>query len=305
MKTEICDLLKIEYPIIQGAMSWIGTAELASAVSNAGGMGIISPITDKGLEREIEIAKDIADRLFGVNIPVVSPNAKRIVDKVIDEGIKVVTTSVGDPMKFTKKLKKGGIKVIQVVTRIEHAIRAEKAGVDAIVAQGLEAGGHPGEIATIALIPQIVDSVNIPVIAAGGIGDGRGLAAVLMLGAEGVQIGTGFIVTKECIAHENYKNVILSARDTILIGSIFPSRVIKNEIAKRLEAMEKDKISKEMVLEMGRTKKALIDGDIVEGLMWSGQVAGLINEIMSVEEFIKGMIEEAEDIIKSEWEDLS
>jgi enoyl-[acyl-carrier protein] reductase II len=305
MKTEICDLLKIEYPIIQGAMSWIGTAELASAVSNAGGMGIISPITDKGLEREIEIAKDIADRPFGVNIPIVSPNAKRIADKVIDEGIEVVTTSVGDPMKFTKKLKKGGIKVIQVVTRIEHAIRAEKAGVDAIVAQGLEAGGHPGEIATIALIPQIVDSVNIPVIAAGGIGDGRGLAAVLMLGAEGVQIGTGFIVTKECIAHENYKNVILSARDTILIGSIFPSRVIKNEIAKRLEAMEKDKISKEMVLEMGRTKKALIDGDIVEGLMWSGQVAGLINEIMSVEEFIKGMIEEAEDIIKSEWEDLS
>lgn len=295
IKTELCDLLGIQYPIIQGAMAWVGTAELASAVSNAGGLGIISSVTERGLENEIKIARDITKKPFGVNIPILSPNAKRVADRVIDEGIEIVTTSVGDPMKFTKRLKEGGVRVIQVVTKLAHARRANKAGVDAIVAQGVEAGGHPGpdEIATLVLVPQVVDSVSIPVIAAGGIGDARGFAAALMLGAAGVQIGTRFVAAKECIAHEKFKKAILDARDTdtTMIGrGIFPSRVIKNEFA--------SKFGDKAGFDIGNARAALINGDLVNGAMWCGQVAGLIREVMSVDDIIKGIVIGAGDIIK-------
>lgn len=302
MRTKICEMLGIDYPIIQGAMAWIGTAELASAASKAGGIGIIHPFTERGLDKEIEIARKTTDKPFGVNIPIISPGAKRVVEKVIDEGIEVVTASVGDPAKFTKKLQNEGICVIQVVTNVKHAKRAGQAKVDAVVASGIEAGGHPGkdEITTLTLVPQVIDALDIPVIAAGGICDARGLASVLMLGAEGVQMGTRFIASKECIAHEDFKQAILNASDTdtTVIGrKIFPSRVIKNEFSNRLEEMDEKKQSKEMLTEIEKAKAAMLRGDLIEGSMWCGQCAGMINEVMGVEDIIKKMVTGAKDII--------
>ncbi|MDY6965531.1 MAG: nitronate monooxygenase [Halobacteriota archaeon] len=302
MITKICDILGIDNPIIQGAMAWIGTAELASAASNAGGLGIIHPFTERGLDKEIEIAREMTKKPFGVNIPILSPGAKKVVSTVIDEGVGVVTASVGDPMKYTGKLQDEGVSVIQVVTNLKHAMRAGEAKVDAVVAQGIEAGGHPGsdEITTLTLVPQVVDALDIPVIAAGGICDSRGFAAALMLGAEGVQIGTRFIVTKECVAHQDFKQAILNAEssDTTVIGrGIFPSRVIRNEFSSRLEEMEENKKSKEMITEIERAKGAMLKGDLVEGSMWCGQSAGLIGEVRSVEEVIDEIISGAERIL--------
>ncbi len=304
MKTKICDMLDIKHPIIQGAMAWIGTAELAAATSNAGGLGIIHPFTERGLDKEIEIARKITDKPFGINIPILSPGAKRAVKKVIDEGITVVTASVGDPVKFTKKLQDEGVCVIQVVTNLAHARRAGEAKVDCVVASGIEAGGHPGrdEITTLSLVPQVIDALDIPIIAAGGICDARGLASAIMLGAEGVQMGTRFIATDECIAHDDFKQAILNATDvdTTVIGrGIFPSRVIKNEFSNRFEGMDEKKKSREMLTEIERAKAAMLRGDLVEGSMWCGQCAGSINEVISVEAVIKKMIEGAEDIISN------
>jgi len=303
MKTKICDILGIDYPILQGAMAWIGSAELASAASNAGGLGIIHPFSGRGLGDEIELAREMTKRPFGVNIPILSPGAKRVVDMVISEGIEVVTASVGNPLKFTKRLQKEGVTVIQVVTNLRHAKRAEEAGVDAVVAQGIEAGGHPGsdEITTMTLIPQVATLLEIPVIAAGGICDARGFAAALVLGAEGVQIGTRFIATKECIADEGFKSAILGAasRDTTVIGrGVFPSRVISNEFSARFEGMDEKAKSKEMLTEIERAKAGLLEGDLVEGSLWCGQSAGMISEILSVEEIIKGIICGAEEILE-------
>ena len=307
MRTKICDMLGIDHPIIQGAMAWIGTAELASAASNAGGLGIIHPFTERGLDEELEIARKLTKKPIGVNIPILSPGARGVVKKVIDEGIGIVTASVGDPVKFTKKLQDEGITVIQVVTNIKHAKRAGEAKVDAVVASGIEAGGHPGrdEITTLTLVPQVIDKLEIPVIAAGGICDARGLASALMLGAEGVQMGTRFIATKECIAHKDFKQAILNATDTdtMVIGrGIFPSRVIKNEFSNRFEDMDEKKKSKEMLTEIERAKAAMLRGDLIEGSMWCGQCAGLINEVVSVEDVIKKIISQADGLMNKKFE---
>lgn len=303
VRTRICDILGIDYPIIQGAMAWIGSAELACAASNAGGLGIIHPFSNRSLGEEILLAKEMTKSPFGVNIPILSPGAKRVVDTVINEGIEVVTASVGDPRKYTKRLQKEGVTVIQVVTSLKHANRAEEAGVDAVVAQGIEAGGHPGsdEITTMTLVPQVADLLEIPVVAAGGISDARGFAAALLLGAEGVQIGTRFIATEECIADEEFKRAILraSSSDTIVIGrGIFPSRVISNDFAERFEGLDEKGRSKEMLTEIERAKAGILRGDLVEGSLWCGQSAGMISEILSVEEIIKGIICGAEEIIE-------
>jgi len=284
MKTKICDLLNTKYPILQGAMAWVGTAELASAVSNAGGMGIISPLTGRRLDKEIKLAKELTDKPFGVNITIMAPDSEEVVKEVVREGIGTVTTSVGSPKKFTKTLQNRGVKVIHSVAKVEHAKKANEAGVDAVIVQGVEAGGHPGpdEITTFTLVPQVVDAVDIPVIAAGGIGDARGVAAALMLGAEGVQIGTRFIATKECIAHEKFKRAILNSEDTdtVLVGrdEIFPTRVLRNKFVES---------GKKIGLGMKRAKTALIEGDLENGVMMCGQIAGMIKDIRSVEEVVK------------------
>ena len=292
MRTKICDMLEIRYPIIQGAMAWIATAELVSAVSNAGGLGIISPLTDRGLKEEIKKTKDLTKNPFGVNLPIWSPNAKEIVEEVIKERVSVVTASGGNPKKFTSTLKKEGINVMQVVTKVEHAKRAEDAGVDAIIMMGAEAGGLVGgdEITTFTLVPSTVDAVKIPVIAAGGIADARGFLAALMLGAQGVQIGTRFIATEECIAHKNFKNAIIDARDdsTTVIGKdTLPARVIKNDFSTKMEA----------IFDMDGVRSALMDGDIKNGVMLCGQTAGMIKEIKKVKDVINDIITDGKKII--------
>ena len=292
MRTKICDMLEIRYPIIQGAMGWIATAELVSAVSNAGGLGIISPLTDRGIKEEIKKTKDLTKNPFGVNLPIWSPNAKEIVEEVVKERVSVVTASGGNPKKFTSTLKKEGINVMQVVTKVEHAKRAEDAGVDAIIMMGAEAGGLVGgdEITTFTLVPSAVDAVKIPVIAAGGIADARGFLAALMLGAQGVQIGTRFIATEECIAHKNFKNAIIDARDdsTTVIGKdTLPARVIKNDFSKKMEA----------IFDMDGVRSALMDGDIKNGVMLCGQNAGMIKEIKKVKDVINDIITDGKKII--------
>jgi Dioxygenases related to 2-nitropropane dioxygenase len=285
-------MLEIRYPIIQGAMAWIATAELVSAVSNAGGLGIISPLTDRGIKEEIKKTKDLTKNPFGVNLPIWSPNAKEIVEEVIKERVSVVTASGGNPKKFTSTLKKEGINVMQVVTKVEHAKRAEDAGVDAIIMMGAEAGGLVGgdEITTFTLVPSAVDAVKIPVIAAGGIADARGFLASLMLGAQGVQIGTRFIATEECIAHKNFKNAIIDARDdsTTVIGKdTLPARVIKNDFSTKMEA----------IFDMDGVRSALMDGDIKNGVMLCGQTAGMIKEIKKVKDVINDIITDGKKII--------
>jgi len=292
MRTKICDMLEIRYPIIQGAMGWIATAELVSAVSNAGGLGIISPLTDRGIKEEIKKTKDLTKNPFGVNLPIWSPNAKEIVEEVVKERVSVVTASGGNPKKFTSTLKKEGINVMQVVTKVEHAKRAEDAGVDAIIMMGAEAGGLVGgdEITTFTLVPSAVDAVKIPVIAAGGIADARGFLAALMLGAQGVQIGTRFIATEECIAHKNFKNAIIDARDdsTTVIGKdTLPARVIKNDFSTKMEA----------IFDMDGVRSALMDGDIKNGVMLCGQTAGMIKEIKKVKDVINDIITDGKKII--------
>lgn len=237
MKTRICDMLGIKYPIFQGAMAWIADASLASAVSNAGGLGIIAAGNAPAdvVREEIRKCKELTDKPFGVNIMLLSPYVDDIVDLVCEEGIKVVTTGAGNPSKFMDKFKENNICLIPVVPSVAQAKKMEKIGASAVIAEGMESGGHIGKLTTMALVPQVVDAVTIPVLAAGGIADGRGMAAGFMLGAEGVQIGTRFLVATECTVHENYKAKILKANDiaTVITGNItgHPVRVIKNKLS--------------------------------------------------------------------------
>lgn len=248
-RTRICDLLGIEYPIIQGGMTWIANAELAAAVSNAGALGIVSPNAGMKLEgnvvehlrSQIRKAQSLTDRPFGVNLPLQIPEIKELIDVLMAEGVKVVTTSAGSPALYTGVLKEGGVKVLQVVASVRHALSAERHGVDAVVAEGYEAGGHNGfdELPTMVLVPQVVDAVSIPVVAAGGIADARGFVAALALGAEGVQMGTCFVTTKECVAHQNFKDGIVNASDTgtVITGrKLGPARILKNEFASKILA---------------------------------------------------------------------
>lgn len=297
--------MKIEYPIFQGGMARIADASLAAAVSEAGGLGIITGAAPTEWVREqIREAKKITDKPFGVNIMLMSENAEEIADLVCEEGIKVVTTGAGSPGKYMAKWKEHDIKVIPVVASVALAKRMEKSGADAIIAEGTESGGHVGQLTTMALVPQVVDAVSIPVIAAGGIGDGRGVAASFMLGSEGIQIGTRFLVAKECTVHQNYKDKVLKAKDidTEVTGrpTGHPVRVLRNKLARTYIKMEKDGASLEELeqLGVGALRKAVVDGDVDNGSVMSGQIAGLVNKEQTAKEIIEELFTEAKERFK-------
>lgn len=304
-KNRVCDLLQIKHPIFQGAMAWIADASLASAVSEAGGLGIITGAAPTEWVREqIKETKKLTKKPFGVNIMLMSENADEIADLVCEEGVSVVTTGAGSPGKYMAKWKEHGIKVIPVVASVALAKRMEKSGADAIIAEGTESGGHVGQLTTMALIPQVVDAVKIPVIAAGGIGDGRGLAAAFMLGSEGVQVGTRFLVAKECTVHQNYKDKILKANDidTEVTGRAtgHPVRVLRNKLTRTYMKLEKECAPVEELekLGAGALRKAVVDGDIDNGSVMSGQIAGLVNKEQTCSEIIEELFEEANERFK-------
>ncbi len=298
----VCQLLGIKYPIIQGAMAWIADGNLAGSVSKAGGLGIIAgggmPV--EILRKEIKKAKEITENPFGVNLMLMMPSIEEQIDVCIEEGVKVVTTGAGNPGVYMEKLKKAGIKVIPVVSSVALAKRMEKIGADAVVAEGLEAGGHIGEITTMALTPQIAEAVSIPVILAGGIGGGKQFLAAFALGAEGVQVGTKFIVADECTVHENYKDAIIKAKDrsTVTTGSYtgHPVRVIENKLAKELLEMEKHGASVEELEAKGtgKLRLAAIDGDVKEGSVMAGQVAAMVTKRETALEIIEGLMKDLE-----------
>ena len=301
MKTEITKLLGIEYPIIQGGMAWVAEYHLAAAVSNAGGLGIIAAgaAPAEWVREQIREAKKLTDKPFGVNIMLMNPSADDIAKVVVEEGVKVVTTGAGNPEKYMKEWKEAGIKVIPVVASVALAKRMEKCGADAIVAEGTEAGGHIGELTTMVLVPQVRDAVSIPVIAAGGVADGRGMAAAFMLGADGVQIGTHFVVTKECIVHQNYKDCILKAKDidTRVTGRStgHPVRALRNTLTMEYLKKEAEGASAEELeaLAAGGLRKAVVDGDTRNGSLMAGQSAGLVKEEYTCKEFIEKITAEA------------
>lgn len=300
--TRLCELLNIKYPIIQGGMAWAATHELAQAVSEAGGLGIIAAgnAPKEVIREEIKKLRENTDKPFGVNIMLLSPFAEDIIDLVCEEEVPVVTTGAGNPGKYIKKFKSNGIKVIPVVPTVGLAKRLEREGADALIVEGTEAGGHIGELTTMSIVPQISSAVNIPIIAAGGIADGRGFLAALSLGAEGVQIGTRFVCSTECIAHDNYKGKIIKAkdRDAIVTGRStgYPVRVLKNKFTKEYLELEKKGLSFEELekLGAGRLRIAVMEGDMDNGSVMAGQVAGMINDVKSCEEIIIDIIKEAE-----------
>lgn len=302
----ITKLLGIKYPVFQGGMAQIARHELASAVSNAGGLGIIASggMSIEQIREEIVNCKKHTDKPFAVNLMLMMHNIDEIIDVVIEEGVGIVTTGAGTPRKYMPKLKEAGIKVIPVIPSVKAAKKMEELGCDAVVVEGMEAGGHVGESTTMALLPQVTSAVNIPVIAAGGIADGRGVAAAYCLGASGVQMGTVFLATEECPISDNYKNVILEAVDTstTLTGTKFgaPVRGIKNELTKRYHELE-EKSSTLMELEeltLGSLRKAAYEGDVENGSIMSGQIAGLVNEIRPVKDVIEGIFEEAQKVLE-------
>ncbi|MFL0163660.1 enoyl-[acyl-carrier-protein] reductase FabK [Candidatus Clostridium helianthi] len=304
-KNRVCDLLKIEYPIFQGAMARIADASLASAVSEAGGLGIITGAAPTEWVREqIKKTKELTNKPFGVNIMLMAENADEIAELVCEEGVSVVTTGAGSPGKYMEKWKAHGIKVIPVVASVALAKRMEKSGADAIIAEGTESGGHVGQLTTMTLVPQVVDAVSVPVIAAGGIGDGRGVAASFMLGAEGIQVGTRFLVAKECTIHQNYKDKVLKANDidTEVTGrpTGHPVRVLRNKLARTYLKLEKEGASAEELekLGIGALKKAVVDGDVDNGSLMSGQIAGLVCKEQSCKEMIEELFTEANEIFK-------
>ena len=307
IKTDICDALGIEFPIFQGGMAWIANAKLAAAVSNAGGLGIIAAMNSNSeqLRAEIRKAKELTDKPFGVNIMLMSPFADEVAKTVIEEGIKVITTGAGSPSKYMSAWLQAGIKVIPVVPSTAIARKMERDGAFAIIAEGGESGGHVGELTTMALLPQVCDVVNVPVIAAGGIADGRGVAAAFSLGAHGVQLGTRFITAKECDVHQNYKERLLSARDidTVLTGKRLghPVRSLKNRFTRDYLEKEYDSSYTNEQLEqlgVGKLRKAAIEGDVVEGCVIAGQVASMIKCEQTCREIITEIFDEAENVLK-------
>lgn len=301
IKTDICELLNIEYPIFQGAMAWIADGTLAGHVSKAGGLGIIAGggMPSELLREEIRVVKSITDKPFAVNLMLMMAEVEEQIDVCIEEGVPVVTTGAGNPGPYMEKLKGAGIKVIPVVPSVALAKRMERMGADAVIAEGTEAGGHIGQITTLSLVPQVKEAVNIPVIAAGGIANGKQFAATLALGADGVQVGTRFIVAHECNVHENYKESIIKAKDrsTVSTGNHtgHPVRVINNKLAKEMLQMEKEGASSEALEDMGRGKLRLAvkDGDIVNGSVMAGQVASMVSKRESCSEIILDLIEDA------------
>ena len=305
MKTEITTLLGIEYPIIQGGMAWVAEYHLAAGVSNAGGLGLIGAASAPAdwVREQIREAKKLTDKPFGVNIMLMSPYADEVAKVIVEEGVKVVTTGAGNPEKYMEMWKEAGVKIIPVVASVALAKRMERAGADAVVAEGSEAGGHIGENTTMVLVPQIVDAVDIPVIAAGGIADGRGIAAAFMLGAKGVQMGTHFVVTEESQVHENYKEKIIKAKDidSRVTGRTtgHPVRALRNKMTKEYLKLEKEGASFEELelLTLGGLRKAVVEGDVVNGSVMAGQIAGMVKERMSCKELIDKLVRETDEII--------
>ncbi|MBQ2935190.1 MAG: enoyl-[Lachnospiraceae bacterium] len=305
METKITKLLGIKYPIIQGGMAWVAEYHLAAAVSNAGGLGIIGAASAPAeiVREQIRKTKELTDKPFGVNVMLMNPNAEEVAKVVIEEGVKVVTTGAGNPAKFMGAWKEAGVKVIPVVASVAMAKLMERAGADAVVAEGTESGGHIGSATTMTLVPQVVDAVNIPVIAAGGIADGRGFAAAMMLGAEAVQMGTRFVVAKESIVHANYKEQVIKAKDidSVITGTStgHPVRQIRNKMTKEYLRLEKEGASLEDLeyLTLGALRKAVIDGDVVNGTLMAGQIAGLIDKEMTCQEMIEEIMTQAKELL--------
>ena len=306
MKTRITELLRIEYPIIQGGMAWVAEHRLAAAVSNAGGLGIIGAASapPEVVREEIRKCKELTDRPFGVNIMLLNPNADEVAGIVVEEGVRVVTTGAGNPAKYMDLWKRADVKVLPVVASVAMAKLMERAGADGVVAEGMESGGHIGQTTTMALVPQVVDAVSIPVVAAGGIADGRGLAAAFMLGAEAVQMGTRFVAAKESIVHENYKHQILKAKDidSVITGTStgHPVRSLRNHMTREYLQLEKENADF-MELEkltLGSLRKAVVDGDTVNGTLMAGQIAGLIREEKSCADIIQDIMRQAQQTVQ-------
>ena len=303
--TRITELLNIQYPIIQGGMAWVAEHHLAAAVSEAGGLGLIGGANAPGevVRQEIRKARELTDKPFGVNVMLLSPYADDVAKVVVEEGIKVVTTGAGTPEKYMDMWKEAGIKVIPVVASVALAKRMEKYGADAVVAEGCESGGHIGDQTTMTLVPQVVDAVSIPVIAAGGIGDGRGIAAAFMLGAEAVQIGTRFVVAKESQVHENYKQRIIKAKDidSAVTGRSHghPVRCLRNQMTREYLKLEQEGKSFEELeyLTLGTLRRAVQEGDITNGTVMAGQIAGMISKEQTCKEMIEEMMEQANQLL--------
>ena len=306
MQTDITKLLGIQYPIIQGGMAWVAEHHLAAAVSEAGGLGLIGAANAPAewVREQIRAAKNLTDRPFGVNIMLMSPYADEVAQVVAEEHVRVVTTGAGSPEKYMERWKQSGIRVIPVVASVALAKRMERCGADAVVAEGCESGGHVGESTTMALVPQVVDAVQIPVIAAGGIADGRGIAAAFMLGAKAVQMGTRFSATEEAKVHENYKNQVLRAKDidTRVTGRStgHPVRALRNEMTKRYLELEQEGAPFEELeqLTLGGLRRAVMEGDVRMGSMMAGQCAGLVKEILPCRVLVPQLMQEAKACMK-------
>lgn len=306
MKTKVTELLGIEYPIIQGGMAWVAEYHLAAAVSEAGGLGIIGAggAPAEFVREQIHKTKELTDKPFGVNLMLMNPEADAIAQIIVEEGVRVVTTGAGNPGKYMAMWKEAGVKVIPVVASVALAKMMERAGADAVVAEGMESGGHIGAATTISLVPQVVDAVKIPVIAAGGICDGRGFAAAMMLGAQAVQMGTRFVVAKECIVHDNYKEKIIKAKDidTEVTGVSHghPIRQIRNKTTREYLKLEKEGASFEDLehLTLGSLRKAVVEGDVVNGTIMAGQIAGLVKKEQSCRDMIEEIMAEAKLLLK-------
>ena len=306
MKTEVTELLGIEYPIIQGGMAWVAEYHLAAAVSEAGGLGILgaSSAPADWVREQVREAKKLTDKPFGVNIMLLNPNADEVAKVIVEEGVQVVTTGAGNPEKYMEMWKAAGVKVIPVVASVAQAVRMERCGADAVVAEGCEAGGHIGESTTMVLVPQVADAVSIPVIAAGGIADGRGVAAAFMLGAKAVQVGTHFVVTEESQVHENYKERILKAKDidTKVTGRTtgHPVRALRNQMTREYLKKEAAGASFEELelMTLGGLRKAVVEGDVTTGSVMAGQSAGMVKEKMTCAQLIQKLNNEAEYLLK-------
>ena len=307
MKTRITELLGIEYPIIQGGMAWVAEAHLAAAVSEAGGLGLLGGASAPAevIRDMIRQVREMTDKPFGVNVMLMSPYAKEVAQVVVEEKVPVVTTGAGNPAAYLPMWKEAGVKVIPVVASVAHARLLEKAGVDAVVAEGTESGGHIGSATTMTLVPSVVDELHIPVIAAGGIADGRGMAAAFMLGAEAVQVGTRFVATKEAVVHQNYKDRIVKAKDidSAVTGRSHghPVRCLRNQMTREYNRLEAEGKSFEELeyLTLGSLRKAVQEGDVDHGTVMAGQIASIIHDVKTCREVVEGMTAECQQIMKS------
>ncbi len=307
-KTVLCDLLGIEYPILQGGMVWVSYHELCAAVSESGGLGMLAggSMAADEVKEQIRLVKAKTKKPFGINVPIAKPDSEDIINTAIEEGANVIATSAGNPKRFTQKIQEAGLKIIHVSPSPVLAAKAASAGVDAVVAEGMEAGGHNGfeEITTMALVPQVVERVDVPVIAAGGIANGSGFVAAMALGAQGVQIGTRFAATHEARGHSAFKDAILNVKNTgtVITGrSMGPTSCVRNKLAEQILEAERKGASSEKLFNMigvGRSRRAAEDGDVEEGTVYCGQIAGIISELKSVKEVIAGIMEEATSLLK-------